>query len=113
MREPAKGKDSLKITNQRRANRGEGMTYDLRCDGVILTLEVSPRASDQDPGAWRVEARVKRPTADDVTAIEWGDTRSDALKAVGRSWDALRNHHGLAMFDWEDVSRVLNEVRAL
>jgi hypothetical protein len=113
MREAAKGKDALKITHQRRAFHRDGMCYGLKCEGVVLTLDVARRANDQDPGEWRIEARVKRPTSPDVVAAEWGDTRSDALREVGRSWDAKRFDHGLDMFDWEDVSRVLNEVRAL
>jgi hypothetical protein len=113
MRE-AKDQNALKITHQLRAPRGGGcMTYGLKCEGVILTLVVSPRASETDPGEWRIEARVKRGPLEDITAAEWGSTRKDALQAVGRAWDSQRINHGLRMFDWEAVSRVLNEVRAL
>lgn len=116
MREKAKdkGKDALKITHQLRPHGGGGgMTYGLKCDGVILRLIVSPRVNEQDPGEWRIEARSKRAMLDDVTAAEWGPTRIDALRAVGRSWDSERAIHGLRMFDWEAVLRVLQEVRAV
>ena len=105
--------DGLVITHQFRMPRNRGMTYSLKCRGVHLTLVVSPRLNDEDPGDWRVEARAHQQLHGDVIEAQWGDTRREALSTVGRSWDANARIHGLRMFDWDAVARVLNEVRAL
>jgi hypothetical protein len=110
----APAKDALKITHQIRPRGADtAMTYGLECQGVILTLVVAPRSSDHDPGAWRVDARAKTLMKESVTASEWGSSRIEALRAVGRAWDAARSEHGLRMFDWNDVARVLEAVRAV
>jgi hypothetical protein len=107
-----KDKDALKITNQCRVRNG--MAYGLKCEGVLLTLTVSPRSNESDQGEWLVEARAKRaPPEEAFVAAEWGPTRIEALRAVGRSWTSNVTTHGLGMFDWEAVARVLLEVRAL
>jgi hypothetical protein len=105
-----KEKDGLKITNQFRA-RG-GMAYDLKCKGTRLTLLVSPRTTPDDEGEWRVEARSNRPQEEAVVVAEWGPTRIEALRAVGRSWTSNAPTE-LGMFDWEAVAQVLQTVRAL
>jgi len=105
--------NALMITHQYRIPRNRGMTYGLKCDGVYLTLVVSPRLNGEDPGDWRVEARAKQQLRDDVIEAQWGETRREALSAMGRSWNEHARMRGLRMFDWEDVARVLNEVRAL
>jgi hypothetical protein len=105
-------KTTLRITHQARIIGG-GMSYALKCEGVSLTLMVTPRLKETDAGEWRIEARSKRNEHEDVVATEWGETRVDALRAVGRSWNWSLPTHGLSIFDWEDVARVLREVRAL
>jgi hypothetical protein len=107
-------KTALKITHQMRARGAErGMTYGLQCEGVVLTLVVSPSGTEEQPGPWRVDARAKSARIDVAQATEWGATRREALEAVGRSWDAARDLHGLRMFDWAAVARLLDSVRAL
>jgi hypothetical protein len=112
MREKTEEKTTaLRITNQCRSKGG--MAYDLRCDGVRLTLLVTGRAGSDDPGEWRVEARGAR-TAEHVAVVaEWGATREDALRAVGRSWVDDTQTADLRVFDWEAVVGALNSVRAL
>ncbi len=104
-------KASLKITNQCRVKGG--MAYGLKCEGVHLTLVVTPRKTEADLGEWHVEARAGRARDDEVVAAEWGPTRIEALRAVGRAWTASVPSHGLTMFDWEAVARVLSEVKAV
>ena len=101
---------ALKITNQCRT-RG-GMAYGIRCEGVLLTLHISPKTKDGDPDEWHVEAQSKRATQE-AFASEWGATRVDALRAAGRAWASKAHSHGLSMFDWSSVERVLHEVRAV
>lgn len=106
-----KEKDGLKITNQFRAKGG--MTYDLKCKGARLTLVVTPRTTEGDSGEWRVEARVARPLEDPIAVAEWGPTRIEALRAVGRAWSATPEAQGFGMFDWEAIAQALISVRAL
>jgi hypothetical protein len=102
---------ALKIMQQTRIKGG--MSYSLKCEGVLLTLTISPRTSEEDRDAWHVAARAKRPERDDVAMDEWGPTRIDALRALGRTWVSNQFDHGLGMFDWEAVAKVLAEVRAV
>jgi hypothetical protein len=108
-----KEKDSgaLKITSQCRER--DGMMYGLKCEGVLLTLVVSPRSNDGDLGEWHVEARAGRGPQNIFVAAEWGTTRIEALRAVGRAWTSKSDAHGVTVFDWEEVARVLLEVRAV
>jgi len=106
-----KEKDTLKITNQYRVTGG--MTYGLKCEGVVLTLVVSSRPNGGDEPEWHVEARARRAPEEPFVAAGTGPTRIEALRAAGRTWDSNVSTHGLGMFDWEAVARVLQEVRAL
>ena len=105
-----KDKDALRITQQCRA-RG-GMVYDLKCETAKLTVRVFPRESDADSGEWRVEACTSH-TSEAFIVTEWGATRADTLREVGRSWVSKAPLHGLPAFDWEAVEQVLTDVRAL
>ena len=105
-----KDNDAPKITNQCRVKNG--MSYDIKADGVRLTLLFSPRSNDGDENEWHVEARASR-SPEAVVVGEWGPTRIEALRAVGRSWTSKSPTHNLAMFDWEAVAKVLLAVRAL
>lgn len=102
---------ALRITNQFHSKGG--MAYDLKCDGVRLTLLVSAKTRSEDPGEWKIEARGAR-TSDDVAVVtEWGATRIDALQAVGQSWaDALQTA-GMRVFDWNAVAKILSTVGAV
>ena len=104
-------KKALRIMNQRRV--AAGMEYALRCDGVLLTLQVSPRAGADETEGFNVEARSGRGGEPAVVVSEFGTTRLEALQAVGRAWASRIPQHGLAMFDWEAVARALLDVKAL
>ena len=103
--------NALRITNQFRSKGG--MAYDLKGEGVRLTLHVSAKTGSDDPGEWRVEARAGRATEEAVTVVQWGATRVEALQAVARTWAAELATDGLRVFDWEAVAQVLTSVRAL
>ena len=102
---------ALRITNQFRSKGG--MAYDLKCEGVRLTLLVSAKTGSDDPGEWRVEARGGRAAEDAVTIVQWGATRVEALQAVAKQWGDELATDGLRVFDWEAVAQVLTSVRAL
>jgi hypothetical protein len=89
------------------------MAYDLKCDGVRLTLLISERAQSGEPGDWRIEARGSLTAERKGTVVEWGLTREDALRAIGLAWASSVETLGLRVFDWEAVARALHAVRAL
>jgi hypothetical protein len=101
---------SLRIVTQYRS--GASMEYELECDGVELCLRISPRATSADSGDWRVEARAGR-AGDAACIAEWGATRGEALREVGRAWGLETVTKALPPFDWEAVARALTAVRAL
>jgi hypothetical protein len=102
---------ALRITNQFRS--GGGMAYDLKCDSVRLTLMITERTRADDPAEWRIEARGWLTADRRVIIVEWGTTREDALRAIGRSWASSTETTGLRVFDWEAVAALLRAVRAL
>jgi hypothetical protein len=104
-----KGRSALKITKQARVR--EGMAYTLRCDGVLLTVLLTP--CDEEASSWRVELTGKRPSEAPVVVTELGQSRLEALRAGARCWESSLRRHGIDTFDWEAVARLLGEVRAV
>lgn len=105
-----KAKDALKITDQSRDRNG--MVYDLKAEGNRLIVRIFPRENPQDENEWRIEARVS--SAPEATVVtQWGATRADALREVGKVWVSLAPEQGLPTFDWDAVAVALNAVRAL
>lgn len=104
--------DALRITTQFRS--GEAMVYDLRSRAGRLTLRVSGRGGDEEgpPAEWRIEASTST-SPDAVVVAEWGPTRAEALRAVGRSWGEKRIAGNLPVFDWQSVALAMSAVRAL
>jgi hypothetical protein len=89
------------------------MAYDLKCDGVRLTLLVSAKSRSDDPGEWRIEARGAR-TSDHVAVVtEWGATKAAALQAVGDAWADALETNGMRVFDWNAVAKILSTVGAV
>jgi len=102
--------DALKITNQYRSKMG--FVYDLKCNGVRLTVGITPRQGPTDPGEWCVEGHAgSMPDAPPIAA--WGATRSETLSEVGRQWVSKSAELGLPEFDWAAVAVALTGVRAI
>jgi hypothetical protein len=108
---PEADEDAIRITQQFRS--GDAMLYDLRGRTGRLTVRVTGRGGgDGPPTEWRIEASTSTsPSA--VVVAEWGVTRAEALRAVGRSWNEKRLASDLPLFDWESVARALAAVRAI
>ena len=88
------------------------MVYDLSCDQVRLTIEVTARESGDGLGEWNVGAHA-RAMPDQPTIDAPGVTRGDALRAVARSWAARQGRQGFPSLDWEAVAQALLAVRAI
>jgi hypothetical protein len=100
----------VRITNQFR--KRQAMVYDLSCDDVRLTLEVTSRESADGLGEWHVEA-FARHAPEKPTIDEPGTTRREALSAVARAWAAKRGTYGFPPLDWDAVAEALVAVRAI
>ena len=108
---PEVDEDAVRITQQFR-NR-DAMVYDLRGSAGRLTLRITGRGGDEGPPTeWRIEASTST-SPDAVVVAEWGATRAEALRAVGRSWNEKRFASNLPSFDWESVARAMAAVRAI
>lgn len=101
--------DNLRIVDQLRTPRAR--EYDLACRDGRLTVNVQPLDSGE-PG-WRIELRGKRVGGETLTMVESGATRVDALRAAGQKWQIDARPHGLDLFDWAIVEKLLDDVRAL
>jgi hypothetical protein len=102
---------AVRITNQFR--KREAMVYDLSCDDVRLTLEISARpAGDGLKEEWHVEA-FARQAPEKPTLDEPGATRREALTAVARAWIAKKGVYGFPTLDWDAVAEALLAVRAI
>jgi hypothetical protein len=99
-----------RITNQFR--KRTTMVYDLSCDGVRMTIEVTPREPSDGLGEWTVHAHAHH-MADKPTVEESGATRRDALSATARSWAAKQATFGFPTLDWEAITQALLAVRAI
>jgi hypothetical protein len=99
-----------RITNQFR--KRTAMVYDLSCNDVRLTIEVTPRESSDGREAWTVEAYTHQ-TSDRPSAVESAATRADALSAVARFWAAKQGAYGFPTLDWEAITQALLAVRAI
>jgi hypothetical protein len=103
--------DTIRITQQFRS-RG-AMVYDLRSSAGRLTLRITGRGGDDGPPTeWRIEAATSS-SPDAVVVAEQRATRTEALGAVGRSWDEKRLASNLPSFDWQSVARAMSAVRAI
>jgi hypothetical protein len=102
---------AVRITNQFR--KREAMVYDLSCDDVRLTLEITARAAGEGlEDEWHIEA-FARQAPEKPTLGGPGRTRREALAAVARAWTAKDGAYGFPPLDWDAVAVALLAVRAL
>jgi hypothetical protein len=102
---------TVRITNQFR--NGRGMVYDLSCEDVRLTLEVTGGAPPEEGDAeWRIEAFARHaPERPKIGAT--GPTRREALTRAGTAWGAKRGAFGFPAVAWDAVAEALLAVRAI
>lgn len=103
-------KHAVRITNQFRTH--EGMVYELSCDDVRLTLQMSARKASRDLEGWYVQA-FARQAPERPTVCKPARTRRAALRAVARTWVAKRGVYGFPTLDWDAVAEALLAVRAI
>jgi hypothetical protein len=108
---PEDDEGAVRITQQFRSR--DAMIYDLRSSAGRLTLRISGRSGDEGPATvWRIEAGTSS-APDAVVVTESAATRTEALRAVARSWNEKRLSSSLPQFDWESVVAAMTAVRAL
>jgi len=103
-------KSPVRITNQFR--KGHAMVYDLSCEDVRLTIEVTPMEGSSGQDEWNVGAHARQ-APEKPTIDERGSTRREALSAVVSAWRAKRGTFGFPALDWEAVTQALLAVRAI
>lgn len=101
---------AVRITNQFRKH--QAMVYDLSCENVLLTLEITARQLVGDVEEWHVEA-FARQAPERPTVCEPARSRRDALRAVARTWVAKHGAYGFPTLDWDAVTDALLAVRAI
>ncbi len=102
--------DAMKITNQFRSRTG--FVYELKADGVRLTVSIAQRQGPTDEAEWCVEAKSNA-APDSAPILAWRDTRAEALREVGRAWSTSAANLGLPPFDWDAATVALTNVRAV
>jgi hypothetical protein len=110
MRPKLPGDARARITNQCR--RGQSMVYDLVCEEVRLTIEITPVESPDGRGGWSVRAHARN-ARHQPGAEATGLTRTEALIAVARAWGVKGAVRGLVHLEWNAVARALRGVRAI
>ena len=105
----ADGTVKLTIANQFRDR--DSMVYDFVKSDERLTLRISARQNENDPGDFRVDA--SEGARGEIFVSGWGKTRAEALQAVGVAWREKHTELGMPAFDWEVVTTALESVRAL
>lgn len=109
MREEKNGA-RVRITNQFRS--ANAMVYDLSCEDTRLTVQIAPLPSDDGGTGFSAVAHARQ-SPERPSINESGVTRSEALRAVGRSWAAKNGAFGFPPLDWESVAQALLAVRAI
>jgi hypothetical protein len=94
-------KHALKLTNQFR--NGRGMVFAFRYNKEKLTLCLSPRENELDAQDWCAEGRTGA-EPHPLVVREWGPTRAEALRELGRSWASRADADSFPVFDWEAVA---------
>lgn len=105
----AKEEVRARITNQFR--KRQSMVYDLSCNEVRLTIEITPSEST-DGGDWSVRAHARQ-APEQPTVDHAGATRKEALSAVASAWAAKGGAYGFPALDWDAVAQALQAVRAI
>jgi hypothetical protein len=100
----------VRITNQFRS--GNAMVYDLSCEDTRLTVQIAPLSNDDGTQGFTAVAHARQ-SPDRPSVGESGLTRSEALRAVARSWAAKNGAYGFPTLDWESVAQALLAVRAI
>jgi len=110
--ERSRDESRAKITNQFRKRLT--MVYDLRCEDVRLTIEITPGEANEsgDGRTWLAQARARQ-APEQPTVEEAGATPEDALQAVTAAWVGKQGAYGFPPLDWNAVRTALHAVRAI
>jgi hypothetical protein len=105
----AKKQDTAKVRITDQFRSGQSMVYDLKCDGVRLTISMS---FSNDSDKWKIQAETRQ--IPDPAALEaTGSSRAEALDVVAEAWRERRANIGYPPFDWGAIRDVLAAVRAI
>jgi len=105
---PTDKKDpKARITDQFHDKRG--MVYELKCDGVIVSISM---VGVNEETEWQAEATAKvLPSPMVATGV--GRSRAEAFSVLREAWCAQREGMPFPRFDWEAIQQALASVRAI
>jgi hypothetical protein len=86
------------------------MVYDLKCEGIGISISIS--ASPEDQKDWHAEVMAKLLPPPPVVAGT-GSSREAALRVVADAWISRGATEGLPPLDWEAIRGALATVRAI
>ena len=97
----------VRITDQ--FHSGKSMVYDLKCEGVRITISM---CSSQDIAGWNLEMVAKQaPDAPKVLAT--GPSRGEALGILADAWRSRGGGTVYPVLDWGAIREALVAVRAI
>jgi hypothetical protein len=96
-----------RITDQFHGKRG--MVYELRCDGVVVSISMAGTKQDTE---WEAEATAKV-LPGPLVATGVGRSRAEAFSILREAWCSPREGVAFPRFDWEAIQQVLASVRAI
>jgi hypothetical protein len=97
----------VRITDQ--FHDKKGMVYELKCDGMRITITIAAAAEE---GEWQAEGAATRDRDPPiVTAV--GPSKSEALNVMAEAWSQKGEANGFPRLDWSAVREALLAVRAI
>jgi hypothetical protein len=101
-------KRGVRITGQFRQQ--QAMLYDLKCDGVRITISIAPEAKpSEDWNAAALAALVPAPPR--ISAV--GRSKGEAVDALGSACCDPLTAGGFPFLDWKAIREALAALRAI
>jgi hypothetical protein len=100
-------KARVRITDQFHGK--QGMVYELRCDGVALSISMIATKQETE---WEAEATAKV-LPDPVVAKGIGRSRAEAFSVLREAWCSQRTGAPFPRLEWEAIQNALALVRAI
>jgi hypothetical protein len=96
-----------RITDQFHNKRG--MVYELKCDGVAISISMTGVKEETE---WEAEATANV-VPGPLVATGIGRSREEAFSVLRETWCSQREGAPFPRFDWEAIRQALASVRAI
>jgi hypothetical protein len=102
-----KNEAKVRITDQFRS--GGGMVYDLKCDGIRITISM---CSSEEIAGWKLEMLAKQ-SPNPPTVLATGPSRGEALGVLADAWQSRGGGMAYPVLDWRAIREALAAVKAI